>query len=75
MARGNYVSQEQIQRIASLLANTDVPIAMIAERFHCSKSVVASINRRHQIRLYKGRRNSWECAGETSGISDAIAVQ
>jgi hypothetical protein len=58
MGRQGYaLSDSKIKTIVRLLASTDLPISLIAERLGCSKSVVAAINRKHGIRFYEGRRN------------------
>jgi hypothetical protein len=51
-----------INAIIRLLASTDLQIAEIAQRIGCSGSVVASINRKYRIRLYKGKRSTWSLA-------------
>jgi hypothetical protein len=59
MARQGYVfSEQEVQRIVSLL-NTDLTASQIAERMHCSRSTVISINRRFNVREYAGRRSTW----------------
>jgi len=60
MGRQGYcLSDVKVQTIIRLLASTDMQISEIAHRMGCSKSVVVSINRRHAIRAYEGRRNRW----------------
>jgi hypothetical protein len=56
--KGNRMAMESVQRIVYLLA-TEMTLAEIAERMSCSKSVVASVNRRFQVREYHGQRTSW----------------
>ena len=58
--KGRTFTEQEIQRIVLLLAETDMTIPEIAERMHCSRSAVLSINRRWQVRLYNGARSSWE---------------
>ena len=57
--QGHGFSEEKIQRIVSLLSGTDMTILEIASRMRCSRSAVASINRKWNIRIYDGLRSSW----------------
>ena len=57
--QGHGFSEEEIQRIVSLLSGTDMTILEIASRMRCSRSAVASINRKWNIRIYDGLRSSW----------------
>ncbi len=60
MARqGNRLSETEVRRIVSLLSETDLAVGDIAERMACSKTAVASINRRYRIRDYRKRRSTW----------------
>ena len=60
MARqGCFLSESEIRRIINLLSTTDITIADIAERMQCSRSAVASLNRKFQVREYLGRRSHW----------------
>jgi IS30 family transposase len=60
MARQGFAFTEtEVQKIISLLSKTDMSIAEIAERMGCGRSSIVSINRRHQVRDYSGRRNTW----------------
>jgi hypothetical protein len=54
--QGRSIPLESVQRIVHLLASTEMTLAEIAERMSCSKSVVVAINRRFQVREYKGTR-------------------
>ena len=54
------LSGEEIYRIVELLTWSDMSIGEIAERVGCSRSAVASINRKSCIRYYNGRRGVWE---------------
>jgi predicted DNA-binding protein YlxM (UPF0122 family) len=56
---GIYLSTQVIERVQVLLATTDLSMAEIAERIDCSRSAVASINRKYGIRVYGKKRNSW----------------
>jgi hypothetical protein len=60
MARqGKTFTIEELNRILSLLSNTEMAIAEIAERMNCSRSAIGSINRKYRIREYAGLRSSW----------------
>ena len=61
-SQGRYFSQEEINRITSLLRSTDMTLQEIATRMGCAKSSIVSINRMSQIREYRGRRNYWVLA-------------
>ena len=58
-SQGRYFSQEDLNRIVSLLRSTDMTLQEIATRMGCAKSSIVSINRMFQIREYRGRRNYW----------------
>ena len=62
MRQGCSLDEVTINAIIRLLASTDLQIADIALRVGCSGSVVAAINRKHRIRLYKGKRSTWSLA-------------
>jgi ribosomal protein S13 len=57
--QGRAFTEDEIQRIASLLANTDMTVAEIATRMGCSRSAVLTINRKRQVRTYEGLRSTW----------------
>jgi predicted DNA-binding protein YlxM (UPF0122 family) len=42
-----------------LLRESDMTLPEIADRMNCSRSAVASINRKFQIRVYAGKRSQW----------------
>ena len=58
-SQGKYFSVEELDRIVGLLRETDMSLTEIACRMRCSRSAVAAINRKLQIRIYAGRRNQW----------------
>jgi DNA-directed RNA polymerase specialized sigma24 family protein len=58
-SQGRYFRAEELQRLIFLLRETELSLGDIAERMGCSKSAVAAINRRHQVREYNGRRTQW----------------
>ena len=57
--QGRAANGKMVRRICSLLERTDMTIADIAARMGCSRSCVASINRRFQVRDYRGNRSRW----------------
>jgi len=59
-SQGQYFSEKQVRRITQLLSSTDMTIKEIAERMACSRSIVASINRKFQLRLYGGKKTQWQ---------------
>ena len=60
MARqGTAMQESEIQRVISLLGSTEMSIHEIAERMGCSRSAIVAVNRRFQVREYRGRRTSW----------------
>jgi hypothetical protein len=76
MARqGCPLHQSEIQRIVRLLASTDMTLLSIAERTGRSHAAIAAINRRFQVREYRGRRSTWETR-PTSGnpATDRVVV-
>jgi hypothetical protein len=60
MARqGSSLQDSEIRRIISLLATTDLSLMDIAQRTGRSHAAVAAVNRRFQVREYRGRRSTW----------------
>jgi hypothetical protein len=57
--KGKPLSPAKIDQIKTLLALTDMSMPEIAERIGCTRSRIASINQKFQIRLYKNKRSSW----------------
>jgi len=55
--QGRRLVEEEVNRIKSLLANTEMTFIEIAERVGRSRSVVRSINDQFKIRRYLGRTN------------------
>jgi hypothetical protein len=58
--QGKAFSDAELHRIVQLLQSTEMTIGEIAERMRCSRSAVASINRRFQVREYGGLRSAWK---------------
>jgi hypothetical protein len=60
MARqGCVFTDREIQTIVQLL-KTEMSAQEIAARMGCSRSAVININRKFNIRVYAGRRTSWQ---------------
>jgi len=55
--QGRRLADEEVNRIKSLLANTEMTLIEIAERVARSRSAVRSINSKFKIRRYLGRNN------------------
>ena len=58
-SQGKYFSKDELNRIVMLLRESDMTLPEIADRMRCSRSAVAAINRKFQIRLYGGKRSQW----------------
>ena len=58
-SQGRYFSTDELNRILKLLRDTDLTLAEISDRMQCSRSAIASINRKFQIRVYAGKRAQW----------------
>lgn len=58
-SQGKYFSQDELNRIVMLLRESEMTLPEIADRMRCSRSAVAAINRKFQIRLYSGKRSQW----------------
>ena len=67
--QGCPLRDSEIQTIVTLLASTDLSLMDIARRAGRSRAAVIAVNRRHRVRDYAGRRNSWKltfCDNRTS---------
>ena len=58
-SQGRYFSDDELKRIIMLLRESEMSLPEIADRMNCSRSAVAAINRKFQIRVYGGRRSQW----------------
>ena len=58
-SKGRYFSEQELNRIITLLRDSDMTLCEVAERMHCSRSAIAAVNRRFQIRSYGGKRSNW----------------
>jgi transcriptional regulator len=58
-SQGKYFSKDEVDRIVMLLRESDMTLREIADRMRCSRSAVAAINRKFQVRVYSGKRSEW----------------
>jgi len=58
--QGKAFGETELHKILHFLRSTEMTIGEIAERMQCSRSAIASINRRFQIRNYAGLRAMWK---------------
>ena len=58
-SQGKSFSAEELNQIVALLRDSELSLAEIAVRMTCSRSAVASVNRKFQVRLYAGKRHQW----------------
>jgi len=68
--QGNPMHEGQIRTVISLLTSTDMSIPEIAQRMGCSRSAIAAVNRKFQVRQYNGRRSTWEVSVHDTGDSE-----
>jgi hypothetical protein len=73
-SRGKALSVDQVRRIVSLLASTELTVPEIAERMGCSRSTVVTVNRCHGVRHYQGHRNVWVSTAGNLGIDRKSSV-
>ncbi len=67
--QGRALTEHEICRIVSLLSETDLRIVDIAARMGCSRSVIASINRKWKIRFYNGCRATWQIGADAGHLT------
>jgi len=60
MTQGKRSTEEAIETIKRLLAETDLTIPEIAKRMGRSRANIVAINRKFKIRNYKKRRQHWD---------------
>jgi hypothetical protein len=65
-SQGRHFSEGELKRIVMLLRESEMSLPEIADRMRCSRSAVASINRKFQVRLYGGHRSQWSLNGGTT---------
>jgi hypothetical protein len=59
-SQGRHLDQAELERIVSLLRNSELTLSEIAARMQCSRSAIAAVNQRFQVRRYQGLRSEWE---------------
>jgi hypothetical protein len=57
--QGCFLTEQEVERIVTLLADSDMTILEIAQRMTCSPSTIAAVNRRFQVRKYAGLKAKW----------------
>jgi hypothetical protein len=62
--QGCPLEETEIRTIVRLLDSTEMTIGDIAQRIGRSRAAVVSINRRFQLRDYRGQRSSWKIKSE-----------
>jgi hypothetical protein len=73
-SQGRYFSTDELNRILKLLRESDLTLPEIADRMQCSRSAVASLNRKFQIRVYAGKRTQWDLKHSRSDVDAALPV-
>jgi hypothetical protein len=78
-SQGKYFSKDELNRIVMLLRDSEMTLPEIADRMRCSRSAIAAINRKLQIRLYGGKRSQWSLSdgphATTSQQLDSAALE
>jgi hypothetical protein len=74
-SQGKYFSKDELNRIVMLLRESDMTLPEIADRMRCSRSAVAAINRKFQIRLYGGKRSQWSLNSESRPAETVVAPE
>ncbi len=59
MKRGEVLPDKLLCQVIHLLRTTDMPMNAIAERCQLSGSTIVSINAKHKVRDYAGKRATW----------------
>ena len=59
-SQGRHLEPAELERIVSLLRDSELTLSEIAARMQCSRSAIASVNQRFQVRNYRGLRSEWE---------------
>jgi hypothetical protein len=71
-SKGRHFSEVELNRIQSLLHQSEMSVSEIAERMRCSRSAIVSINRKFQIRVYAGRRSQWSVNDQGTGRPEGL---
>jgi len=67
-SQGKSFSDEELRRIVMLLRDSEMSLPDIANRMRCSRSAVASVNRKFQVRFYEGKRHQWSLKMEGRAV-------
>jgi hypothetical protein len=67
-SQGRHFKQDEVKKIVWLLRETEMTLPEIAMRMRCSRSAVAAINRKFQVREYDGRRTQWVLPGTKTDV-------
>ena len=59
-SQGRHLEPAELERSVSLLRDSELTLSEIAARMQCSRSAIASVNQRFQVRNYQGLRSEWE---------------
>jgi hypothetical protein len=57
--QGCCLSVQEVRRIVTFLANTEMTISEIAQRMTCNRGTIAAINQKFQVRKYAGPKSRW----------------
>ena len=57
--QGKYLDPHELDRIISLLRESELTLSEIATRMSCNRSTITKVNRRFRVREYKGLRARW----------------
>lgn len=67
-SQGKAFTDEELNRIVMLLRDSEMSLPDIAQRMHCSRSAVAAINRKFQVRVYEGKRSRWNLHPDSRSV-------
>jgi hypothetical protein len=67
-SQGKYFTKDELNRIVTLLRDSEMTLPEIADRMRCSRSAIAAINRKFQVRLYGGKRSQWSLNSERRSV-------
>ena len=67
-SQGKFFSDEELDHIVELLRESEMSLPDIARRMNCSRSAIAGINRKFQVRLYQGNRHRWNVGLERRAV-------
>ena len=64
----------EVRNIVSLLTSTEMTMPEIAQRTGCSRTTIATINRKFQVRDYAGHRNRWALSIPNDAGHDNVQI-